>query len=123
MRNTIHSTMIAVLHTVIRATAAIRPGRAASSLRRKPRRAAPALTVSTPAVMAYHHSGCGTDTNQVIGWIVEQHAHGETLSDDDPFEGLVHRRQSGRAGIGGLHPPTHAVDASFERSIVVGHDP
>src|SRR5215831_20864319 len=102
MRNSIHSTMMMVLHTVIRATAAGRPGRAASSLRRKPPREAPRLLASTLAVMAYHHCGRGADANQVVRRIVEDHAHRKALGDNHPFEPIVHSRQARGAAVGRL---------------------
>src|SRR5258708_15599073 len=110
MRNSIHSTTIAVLQTVIRATEASRPGRDANSLPKKPLREAPGMVKSTPAVMAYHHGGRSADANQVVRGIVEDHAHGEALGHDHPLERLIHSRQARGASIGGLHPPAPTVD-------------
>src|SRR5258708_32820931 len=120
MRKTIQRTTIAVLHTVIRATEARRPGRIASSRPKKPRREVPGLVISTPAVMAYHHGGRSADANQIVRWIVEEHAHGETLGHDHPFKRLFHRRKARGTRISRFHAPAHSVDTPFERPIVVG---
>src|ERR1700688_3041105 len=107
----------------MRATAAHRPSRGASSRASRSRSGRRDRWDSASAVMM-HFDGCGQSHVHRKGWrVIEPNPDGKSLGDDHPIEVAPHDGKTGAVLIGRLHASAYAVHPSCESTIALGHRP